>query len=162
MKTVYLGLGSNLGNREANLRRAIDRLNAGGVHVLRESPTYETAPMDVTSQPWFLNLVLEAETDLFPVQLLGRTSRIEIEMGRRRAVAKGPRLIDIDILLFGSAVVRTPKLEVPHPRMTERRFVLAPLADLAPELRHPQTRRTIREHLAETAGQVVRRYHLSV
>jgi 2-amino-4-hydroxy-6-hydroxymethyldihydropteridine diphosphokinase len=156
LKTVYLSLGSNVGNRGANLRDAIGQLQAEGVTATRISPVYETEPVDYTQQQWFLNVVVEAATDLFPMQLLTRVGRIEQALGRRRTVAKGPRTIDIDILLYGNAVVRTPRLEIPHPRMGERRFVLAPLADLAPELRHPLNRRTVREMLASLTGQTVR------
>jgi 2-amino-4-hydroxy-6-hydroxymethyldihydropteridine diphosphokinase len=152
MKLVYLGLGSNLGDREANLRSAIERLEAPELRVLRVSPTYETEPMDLRDQPWFLNLVVEANTSLFPLQLLSRTGRIERELGRQRTVEKGPRTIDIDILLYGNAVVETPRLQLPHPRMIERRFVLAPLADLSPDLRHPTAHKTIRELLRGAEG----------
>ena len=113
--------------------------------------------MDYTDQRWFLNLAVEAETDLFPMQLLKRVGKIERVLGRVRTVAKGPRAIDIDILLYGSAAVRTPELEIPHPRIAERRFVLAPLADLVPELRHPITRKTVRELLDAAPQQAVRR-----
>jgi 2-amino-4-hydroxy-6-hydroxymethyldihydropteridine diphosphokinase len=157
VKTVYLSLGSNVGDREANLREALDRLPAAGVRVRRVSPVYETEPVDFTAQRWFLNLVAEAETELFPKQLLARLARIEVALGRVRAVAKGPRTLDIDILLYGQAVVRSPELQIPHPRMAERRFVLAPLADLAPDLRHPETRKTVREMLEAAPAQVVRR-----
>ena len=156
MKTVYLSLGSNIGNRERHLQDAIDRLNATGIQVQRISPVYETEPMDYTDQRWFLNLVVEAETKFFPMQLLARTSKIERELGRVRTVANGPRNIDIDILLYGSTRMKTAKLEIPHPRMAERRFVLAPLADLAPALRHPVLGKTIRELLDEIEGQKVR------
>lgn len=159
MKTVYLGLGSNLGNRQSNLRAAIERLSESGVHVVRVSPTYETEPVGFANQGWFLNLVVEAETALFPVQLLARTSRIERDLGRVRSVPNGPRTVDIDILLYGQAVIHTAKLEVPHPRMGERRFVLAPLADLAPDLRHPVTRRSIRRMLEDAPDQRVRLLH---
>jgi 2-amino-4-hydroxy-6-hydroxymethyldihydropteridine diphosphokinase len=155
-KLVYLGLGSNIGDREANLRAAIDLLPANRIEVLRVSPVYETEPVDYTDQRWFLNLVVEASTTLLPLQLLGRTSRIERELGRVRTIAKGPRTIDIDILLYGRAVIRSPKLEVPHPRMGDRRFVLAPLADLAPDLRHPATGQSIRRMLDAAPSQTVR------
>jgi 2-amino-4-hydroxy-6-hydroxymethyldihydropteridine diphosphokinase len=157
MKTAYLSLGSNLGDRGAHLREAIDRLNQAQARVTRVSPVYETEPMDLKDQGWFLNLAAEVETELFPMQLLARISRIEYEMGRRRTVLKGPRVIDIDILLYARTVVQSPKLEIPHPRMTERRFVLAPLADLAPEARHPVTRRSVREMLADIQGQQIRK-----
>lgn len=106
----------------------------------------------------FLNQVIEAETDLFPRQLLARVGQIEREMGRKRAVANGPRVIDIDILLFGKFVVATGALEIPHPRMMERRFVLEPLAELAADLRHPVTKMTVREMLAKVGDQVVRKF----
>jgi 2-amino-4-hydroxy-6-hydroxymethyldihydropteridine diphosphokinase len=151
MTTIYLGLGSNVGDREGNLRAAIERLP-----VLRVSPVYETEPVDYTDQRWFLNVVVEAETELSPRELLNATSRIEQELGRVRTVAKGPRTIDIDILLFGDAVIDEPDLQIPHPRMAERRFVLAPLADLATDLRHPVTRRTVREMLAAAPAETIR------
>jgi len=147
MKTVYLSLGSNVGDRDRNLRAAIERLEAPDLHVLRVSPVYETEPMELTAQRWFLNLAVEAETTLFPKMLLTRVGRIERDLGRVRTVAKGPRTIDIDILFYGSSVVETERLKIPHPSIAERRFVLAPLADLAPYLRHPVTHKTVREML---------------
>lgn len=155
MKTVYLALGSNLGDREARLREAVAKLEAAEVHILRRSPVYETEPQDIRDQGWFLNAVLEAETALFPMQLLERTQAIERKMGRQRVQAGGPRAIDIDILLYGNFVIRAPRLEIPHPRMTARRFVLEPLAALAPDLRLPPAGRTAQEMLAEIQGQRV-------
>jgi 2-amino-4-hydroxy-6-hydroxymethyldihydropteridine diphosphokinase len=155
-RTIYLSLGSNLGDREGHLREAIALLGAEGIRVLRVSSLYETEPMEVRDQPWFLNLVVEAETDLFPKQLLARIQKIELELGRKRVRPKGPRTVDIDVLLYGESVMNTAELVVPHPRLTERRFVLEPLAELAPDLRHPVNRRTMRELLAATAGQVVK------
>ena len=157
MKTVYIALGSNVGDRAENLRLARERIDAPDLRVLRESSIYETAPRDVENQPWFLNQVIECETDLFPRQLLGRLQRIEREMGRKRRVAKGPREIDLDILLYGDVVMKSPELEVPHPRLTERRFVLEPLAELVPEKGHPGTRRTMREMLGRVASQLVKK-----
>ena len=151
MKVAYLGLGTNLGDRAANLRDAIQRLTSAECRVTRESSIYETEPRDVLDQPWFLNQVIEIETTLFPMQLLARVQRIEREMGRKPVVAKGPRLIDIDILLFGSATVSTPDLEIPHPRMSQRRFVLEPLAELVPD------RRDVQKMLKSVANQVVRK-----
>ena len=159
MNTTYLSLGSNLGDREANLRAAIERLSAPDARVLRTSPVYETEPVDYTEQRWFLHLVVEAETGLFPMHLLSRIGKIERALGRVRKVAKGPRTIDIDILLYGQAVVRSATLEIPHPRMAERRFVLAPLADLAPGLRHPVTHKTVREMLEAAPARRVRLIH---
>jgi 2-amino-4-hydroxy-6-hydroxymethyldihydropteridine diphosphokinase len=159
VKTIYLSLGSNLGDRESNLRTGIERLASLEVRVLRTSPVYETEPVDYTAQPWFLNLVVEAETGLFPMHLLSRIGTIERALGRIRTVPKGPRTLDIDILLYGQAVIRSAKLEIPHPRMAERRFVLAPLADLAPGLRHPVTHKTVREMLEAAPAQTVRLLH---
>jgi 2-amino-4-hydroxy-6-hydroxymethyldihydropteridine diphosphokinase len=142
LTTVYLSLGSNLGDREATLRAAVERLD-----VCRASPIYETSPVDFTAQPFFLNMVLETATDLTPLQYLARTQAVERELGRVRGIPKGPRAIDIDILMFDMRLIHNARLEVPHPRMHERRFVLVPFADLAPDLRHPVTGRTIREML---------------
>ncbi|MCC7173640.1 MAG: 2-amino-4-hydroxy-6-hydroxymethyldihydropteridine diphosphokinase [Bryobacterales bacterium] len=157
MKTAYLSLGSNLGRREAFLGQALRLLERPHLHVVRVSSVYETAPMDLAGQPWFLNLVAEIETDLFPAQLLARARRVERELGRRRPVARGPRTIDVDILLYEDVVMETPDLTIPHPRMALRRFVLEPLAELVPALRHPVLRRTIRELLVPTRGQAARR-----
>lgn len=162
MKCVYLSLGSNLGDRLARLRAALERLAAPDLRILRVSPVYETEPVDYAAQPWFLNLVVEAETELFPLQLLSRVNRIERALGRVRTVANGPRTIDIDILLYGGAVIRSPKLEIPHPRMAERRFVLVPLSNLAPELRHPESHRTVRELLEAAPAAAIRHTKLEL
>ena len=156
MKIAYLSLGSNIGDRERLLQDALRLLHTPDLRVVRISPVYQTEPQDVKAQPWFLNLVVEAETELFPRQLLARVQQIEKQLGRKRLAAKGPRTIDIDILLYGDSVVNAAGLVVPHPRMTERRFVLQPLADLVPELRHPVLRRTVKELLAGTQDQTVR------
>src|SRR5882672_2584109 len=156
-KTVYLSLGSNVGDREQMLQATINQLNSSQVRITRVSSVYETEPQEQRNQRWFLNLVVEAETDLFPRQLLARIAKIEQQLGRRRMLANGPRTIDIDILFYGSFIVETPELTIPHPRFAERRFVLAPMVDLAPELRDPVTRRTIRDLLPSTAGQAVRK-----
>ncbi len=157
MKTAYLSLGSNLGDRQANLRRALDLLASPEIQIRRESALYETEPQGLRHQPWFLNMVAEIETSLFPLQLLARIRRIEKELHRKRLVANGPRTIDIDILLYANATIDTADLQIPHPRMSGRRFVLEPLAELVPDLRHPTTRRTIREMLSDTTNQVVTR-----
>jgi 2-amino-4-hydroxy-6-hydroxymethyldihydropteridine diphosphokinase len=161
-KIVYLGLGSNVGEREQNLQAAVERLQSRALRIKRLSPVYETEPQGMRDQRWFLNLAAEAETDLFPRQLLGRIVKIERELGRRRGIENGPRTIDIDILFFGSAVVQTSELTIPHPRFAERRFVLAPMAELAPDLRDPVSRKTMRELLGATAGQAVKRVEFSV
>jgi 2-amino-4-hydroxy-6-hydroxymethyldihydropteridine diphosphokinase len=134
---VYLGLGANLGDREASLRGAIEGLGAAGVSTVKQSPVYETEPVGVADQPWFLNMVLEAETNLSPEALLSVIHEIEASLGRTRAVRWGPRTIDIDILLFGDQMIVTDGLVVPHPALAARRFVLEPLADLAPDLALP-------------------------
>ncbi|MFQ5817415.1 MAG: 2-amino-4-hydroxy-6-hydroxymethyldihydropteridine diphosphokinase [Terriglobia bacterium] len=159
-KTVYLSLGSNRGDRAANLERALAALGEAGVAVRRRSAVYETEPLDVPDQPWFLNCVVEVETELMPLGLLRAVERIERQLGRNRSGAlPAPRTIDIDIVLFGNHVVRSPELTIPHPRLAERRFVLEPLRELAPELRHPITRKTPAEMLAElTSRAQVRRY----
>jgi 2-amino-4-hydroxy-6-hydroxymethyldihydropteridine diphosphokinase len=150
MRIIFLSLGSNLGDREANLRAAISALEGAGVRVRRMSSLYETEPVDFLEQPWFLNCVLEGETDAPAQTLLNELRRIEARMGSKKLVAKGPRLLDVDILLYGDETVDTPELQVPHPRMTERRFVLEPLAEIAPELRHPSWSGTVSELLART------------
>jgi 2-amino-4-hydroxy-6-hydroxymethyldihydropteridine diphosphokinase len=157
VKTVYIALGSNLGDRVENLLLARERIVSPHVRLTRASSIYETAPREIVDQPWFLNQVVIAETTLFPRQLLARLLRIEHEMGRQRTIAKGPRVIDLDILLFGDAVIHTAGLEIPHPRMAERRFVLEPLAELAPALRPPRSAHTIREMLAGVMEQPLRR-----
>jgi 2-amino-4-hydroxy-6-hydroxymethyldihydropteridine diphosphokinase len=149
-KLIYLSLGSNLGDRAANLERAIAALPEAGVHVLRRSSLYETEPLDFRAQPWFLNCVVEAQTLLLPRQLLHALQGIERRLGSRKLIPRGPRIIDLDILLYGTNIVRTAEMEVPHPRMTGRRFVLAPLAELAPGLHHPALGATIAELLAAT------------
>jgi len=136
-KTVYLSLGSNVGDREVNLRAAIDELPHVGVGITRVSSFYETEPVDLREQPWFLNCVVEAETHFDPFLLLRALREIETKMGSKKLVAKGPRLMDIDILLYGAETISTPELQVPHPRMHLRRFVLVPLAEIAPGLKHP-------------------------
>jgi len=153
---VYLSLGSNLGDREANLRRALEHLESEHVRVLRRSSIYETEPQDLREQPWFLNLVVEAETSLSPDELLTKIHVIEAQLGRKREVPKGARTIDIDLLFYDNAVVATPELQIPHPRLAERRFVLEPLAELAPQLRHPVAGRTVVEMLSAVAGQKIR------
>jgi 2-amino-4-hydroxy-6-hydroxymethyldihydropteridine diphosphokinase len=151
MTTVYLSLGSNIGDREKNIARAIEALTARGVRVTCNSSLYETEPLEIRDQPWFLNSAIEAETELTRAQLMAMLLEIEREMGRERRVPKGPRLIDMDILLYGSDVIREAGLEIPHPRMAERKFVLVPLAEVAGEVNHPVSMMTIAEMLEATA-----------
>jgi 2-amino-4-hydroxy-6-hydroxymethyldihydropteridine diphosphokinase len=148
MAKVYLALGSNIGDRENNLREAVRRLEETGVQVKRVSSLYETEPLDYLDQPWFLNAVLEADTQLSASQLLATLRRIESLMGSKKLFAKGPRLIDLDILLYDDATIETPELQVPHPRMLQRNFVLVPLAEIAPALRHPSWPATAADLLA--------------
>lgn len=146
-KAVYLSLGSNLGDRAGNLREAVRRLGDLG-EVKAVSPLYETEPVEVEGgQPWFLNCALIMQTELMPRQFLARILAIEKQMGRRRYAAKAPRIIDIDILVFSRAKIDLPELTIPHPGLEHRRFVLQPLADIAPNLRHPVSKRTIKEML---------------
>jgi 2-amino-4-hydroxy-6-hydroxymethyldihydropteridine diphosphokinase len=157
LKIVYLGLGSNMGDREALLRSALAELDRPDLKLRRVSSLYETEPIGFREQAWFLNLAAEFETELFPKQLLLRTRKIEMAMGRRRTIENGPRTIDIDILLYGNAVIQTEELEIPHPRYRDRRFTLAPLAELSPDLRDPVSHRTMAEMLADLTGQSVRK-----
>lgn len=160
-KLVYLSLGSNVGDRAAQLREAQARLGAVG-RVFAVSSFYETEPVEFTDQPWFLNCALALETSKTPQQLMSAILRIEEEMGRRRVQKKGPRSIDIDILLFDDVImnnaITAPELTIPHPAMHQRRFVLEPLAEIAPELLHPVFKKTVRElRDALPEGQAVRK-----
>jgi 2-amino-4-hydroxy-6-hydroxymethyldihydropteridine diphosphokinase len=157
MTATYLSLGSNLGDRAANLSAAMARLSAVG-KVGAVSSIYETEPVDVTEQPQFLNCVIGLATAEPPQRLLGSILAIERAMGRERQKDKGPRLIDIDIVLFGDFILDTAELTLPHPAMHRRRFVLEPLSEIAPWVRHPLLQKTIRQLRDELPeGQAVRK-----
>ena len=150
MKGIFLSLGSNIGERARNIARAIAELPEHGVRVVGRYSLYETEPVEFLAQGRFLNCVVEVETELEPAELMRALLDIERSMGRERVTPKGPRIIDMDILLFGSRVVREADLEIPHPRMAERRFVLVPLVKIAPAVVHPVLKKTVAELLAET------------
>jgi len=146
---VYLSLGSNAGDRLDNLRRACAALAARGIRLRRASSVYETEPVDMREQTWFLNCVIEVETSLPPLRLLYEIEQIEAELGRQRLQLKGPRTIDLDILLYGDRVIREENLVVPHPELHKRRFVLVPLREIAPSLKLPLFGRTVEELVPE-------------
>jgi 2-amino-4-hydroxy-6-hydroxymethyldihydropteridine diphosphokinase len=134
---VFLSLGSNVGDRGKNLRTAVAALPELGVRIKKVSSIYETEPVDLLEQPWFLNCVVEGETAVPAATLLKDLRHLEKRMGSKKLVARGPRLIDLDILIYGRQTIDSPELQVPHARMHLRRFVLAPLAEIAPDLMHP-------------------------
>jgi 2-amino-4-hydroxy-6-hydroxymethyldihydropteridine diphosphokinase len=158
MKHVFLSLGSNLGDRVLNIRKALDLLPKAGVEIRRVSSFYRTEPVGVGAQSWFVNCAAEVATELMPLQLLKTLKSVERALGRRPGVSKGPRPIDIDILLYENVVVRCAVLTIPHERLGERRFVLLPLRELAAHARHPVSQRTVLEMLQGTRdlSQVVR------
>ena len=147
MTRVFLGLGTNLGDRERNLQEA-RLLLSQRLEILKESSIYQTTPWGYLDQPAFLNQVTEALTDLSPLNLLGFVKKIEKQLGRQENFRYGPRVIDLDILFYDNRVIRTPRLIVPHPRLGQRAFVLVPLAEIAPEFVHPQTKQTVTQLLA--------------
>jgi len=160
-KRVFLSLGSNIGARKENLERALDALEREQIRVIARSSIYETEPQDVVEQPWFLNMTVECETRYFPLQLLAIIEKIERQMGRTpggESPRRGPRVIDIDILLFGNVTIDTPQLVIPHPRMLERRFVLEPLLEISPQAKHTGTREPLSRYLSKVSGQKMRKF----
>mgnify|MGYP001600332141 FL=1 len=158
-KQIFLSLGSNIGDRQTHLRNALSALESGGVRIVKCSSLYETEPQQLKEQPWFLNIAVEGETPLFPMQLLHLLLRIEHEEGRKRgpdSLPKGPRTLDIDILLYSNVIIDTPRLTIPHPRLTERRFVLEPLVEIAPQLRHPVEKESLKKALSRVSQQQLR------
>ena len=155
--TAYISLGSNVGDRQANLLEAIERLADAG-EVGRVSSWYETAPVEFTEQPWFLNAAVKIETPATSLELMRKLLSIERAMGRERTQPKGPRNIDLDLLLYDDETVNTPELTLPHPAMHQRRFVLAPLAEIEPNAIHPLLHKTAQElHETLPPGPEVRR-----
>jgi 2-amino-4-hydroxy-6-hydroxymethyldihydropteridine diphosphokinase len=151
----YLGLGSNTGDSLENLAAAAGRLKQEGIRIVRRSSIYRTEPVGLKKQPWFYNQAIEIETALSPAGLLKAAKAIERELDRKPGPKNGPRPMDIDILLAGDEIVETPDLAIPHPRLTERRFALVPLAEIAPEAVHPVRKKTIRALLRNCPDQSV-------
>ena len=158
MVTAYLGFGANLGERQANINKAfVELVRSGACRLTRISSMYETDPVGITEQPAFLNAVAEIETGLEPLELLRAIRTVERKIGREKTFKWGPRIIDIDILLYGDQCVTEESLEVPHPEMHRRAFVLTPLAEIAPTARHPKLGLTAREMSADIGGEGVRK-----
>ncbi len=145
MAVVYLGIGSNLGDKQGNCLDALERLSTKGVSICKRSALYETQPWGVEDQPNFVNMAVEAETGMTPEELLRTLKEIEREMGRKVGTPWGPRLIDLDVLLFDDRIVQSKDLIIPHPLLHKRDFVLIPLAEISPEQVHPVLNKTIRE-----------------
>jgi 2-amino-4-hydroxy-6-hydroxymethyldihydropteridine diphosphokinase len=154
--TAYIGLGANLGDREANIREALSELNRSGCRLTRASSIYETTPVGYSDQPDFLNAVAEIETNLEPLELLTALGTIEQRIGREETFKWGPRTIDLDILLYGENAFTEENLEIPHPEMHRRAFVLTPLAEIAPEIKHPVSGLTAREMSANVGAEGIR------
>jgi len=148
MVEAYIALGSNLGDREANIKKAIDALKVR-IKIVKASSLYETKPMYIEDQGWFLNCAVEVETDLTPKELLKFLKNIEQKLGRKTVRRNGPRIIDLDILFYADQILKENDLQVPHPKIEERSFVLVPLAEIAPNLIHPVNKKTVADMLSE-------------
>ncbi len=154
MSTAFIGIGSNLGNREENCNKAIELLIDRGIKVSSRSSIIETEPWGVKVQPKFINMAVELETSVEPKELLKLLKKIESEMGRHTTVRWGPRIIDLDMLFYDDLIIRTPELEVPHPCIKDRDFVLRPLAEIAPDLVHPVLKKSIKELFLDYPGKL--------
>lgn len=156
----FLCFGSNLGNRRRNLQKALNLLENKGIHIIQTSSVYETQPVDFSSQAWFLNQVGEVKSGFNPEKLLSKIQEIETEMGRKPSIPKGPRIIDIDILMAEDRIIQTEDLKIPHPRLDKRNFVLFPFAEISPQTIHPVFKKTIRRLAQEcTDPAVIQPYH---
>jgi 2-amino-4-hydroxy-6-hydroxymethyldihydropteridine diphosphokinase len=147
MSIVYIGIGSNLGDREKNCSRSVDFLEKNGIVIRQESSLYETIPWGLRDQPLFLNMVIKVETELKPQELLELLKNVEIEVGREKSSRWGPRIIDLDILLYDDIALNEETLTVPHPYLHKRDFALIPLCEIAPDVKHPVLQLTMRELL---------------
>ena len=154
MPTAYIGIGSNLGNREENCEKAVMRLSEKGIQVIKRSVLYETEPWGVREQPKFINMAVEADTELKPYELLKTLKGIEGELGRTKGIRWGQRVLDLDILLYNDMVMKTGDLEIPHPHIKDRDFVLRPLAEIAPDLVHPILKKSIKELFLDYPGKL--------
>ncbi len=150
----FLCLGSNLGDREKNLEQAHSLLKEEGIRIIQLSSVYETQPMDLHCQPWFCNQVIEIETGIAPPGLLDLIKRIEKLMGRNTLIQKGPRVIDIDILLAEDKIIHTQELRIPHPRLDKRNFVLIPFAEISPQTVHPLLKENIQTLLVRSSDRL--------
>lgn len=147
MSTAYIGIGSNLGDREENCEKALAILEQKGIKTVKRSSMIETEPWGVKEQPKFMNMAVEVTTDLLPDQLLQKLKEVETEMGRTETTRWGPRVIDLDILFYNDMVMNSPGIDIPHPHMHEREFVLQPLTEIAPDKIHPVLKKSVRELL---------------